>query len=335
MAARKVGSVFRTLNAVVTFVLTIGVSFTVEMPSARACSCLQYYAWPVWPTDGMTNVPLNATLIIAASRAQDLAYAMTDASGNVIELRHVRTLDAGEACAFRDHVFLRPDAELAPNTRYTLAPSFPMVDARNAPRASAASFTTGSERASEPTMSANLWVYAEQTHLGRLMQVFAVVESDRPAFVAAPGERLVVVRQVDSATSPEPVAIPLGVVPCANVEVVDATGTTRHSSNVCQPQKCVRADSYSISSCGDHPIDRSWEAWQSVPNGCEPMSAAGSATPRGCSVAGRTSWPGAFLPLFTVLGLYPLLRARPSQRKRCATDGHRLKQGGKDGQVPE
>ena len=276
-------------------VVAVVLSGTIGLQAAHACSCVKYHAWPAWPTDGMTNVPLDATLVIGASRAEDLAYALTDAAGNAIALEKVRTLDAGEECAFKDYVFLRPEAELAPNTRYTLTPAFPEAEAHAPPLVSAATFTTGNEHRIEPTMVATLWLFGEQTEKGRLMQLFASVASDRPAFIVARGEKLVVERQVAARHSGEPIALPLGVVPCADVEVVDVDGTTRHRANICEPQRCARAETLTGNSCGGHLSGRSWGDWQRVPEGCDSMPAAG------CSVASRTSWPGTIFLLFVGL----------------------------------
>jgi hypothetical protein len=274
--------------------------------SAEACNCLQYHATPVWPAHGQTDVPVDTTLVIATSRAEVLAQVLTDPEGNSTPLRHVRTLDAGEACSFRDYVFVRPEAALAPNTRYTITPSFPSVDASSAPRATAISFTTGTRRDVVPTMSATLSLFADETVRGQLMQVFAAVTSDHPAFIIALGEHLVVTSQVAAGSTGDPIAVPLGMVPCASVEVVDVTGMTRHSSNQCQPQKCARAETISVSTCGDHPVVRSWQDWQRVSTGCPIISDVDRSNPGGCSLGHSASGsePGLLLlVLLMALGL--------------------------------
>jgi hypothetical protein len=299
-------SAARRSTAIVALAVTVVLSLVMGQRSAEACNCLQYHATPVWPADGQTDVPVDTTLVIATSRADVLAQILTDPEGTSIPLRHIRTLDAGEACAFRDYVFVRPETALAPNTRYTITPSFPSVDISSVPRGTATSFTTGTGRDVVPTMSATLWLFADETARGQLMQVFASVTSDHPAFIIAQGEHLFVTRQVAAGSTGEPVAVPLGVVPCASVDVVDVTGTTRHSSNQCQPQKCGRAVNISGSTCGEHPTTRSWSDWQRVSDRCTTVSDTDRSYSGGCNV-GRSasgSEPGLLLlVLLMALGL--------------------------------
>jgi hypothetical protein len=303
-------------------VLVILCASAAAVPPAEACTCVQNRAMMVWPRPGTSGAAIDTTIVVRVSQAHAASYDLRDAAGSAVPLRTVRVLDGGEACALYDYAFLRPEAELAPDTTHTLTPSFPAA-AGGPVLAPPATFQTGRTRSKPDVPTTQLWLYAEQLGAQRFLQIFAMVKSRRPAFVQAKGQQATVVATVDAMADETPVHLPIGVVPCAEAEVVDVTGATLLSTTMCEPHKCAQATTLGSTTCGEHPSGRSWAEWQSIVDGCRtpapgptpwtPDTDVSGSSP-GCTIAsGRLPTPPPWLPLTAALAL---AAARTFKRRR-------------------
>jgi hypothetical protein len=273
-------------------------------PKAGACECLSSRAFPVWPIQEATNVALDATFVVAVSDVAGADYRLTDETGGDVPLTVTRALEADdEGCALYDYVFLRPSGDLSPGRRYSLTPSFPGIEPAQA-IVTSSTFTTGfSRRGLFVSPPVELSLFAENIAAERWLQVFALAMTEEAVFLRAVGERTAVVQALGGLAPEVPSGIPLGNVPCASLELVDATGSTFRTANLCEPSRCRTSLVYVDTTCGGNPGGDSWARWQEIPDGCttNPSTPGGN----GCAVAGgdRPEWftPAAIFALFAFL----------------------------------
>jgi hypothetical protein len=274
-------------------------------PNAEACSCSAYNGGPVWPPSGAVDVPIDTSLVVAASVSEDAVVRLADDANNEKAVQLVRALKASPGCgpSLQNKLFYRPLAPLAPNTRHTFTLTFPLRG--DVITSVQTAFTTGSKPRQAPrTPVVNRWLLADDvTGAGRLLTAFLRVDHAEPVFVVAIGNPATLVESVGALAPTTSVPLPLGKVDCAVLELVDVTGTTIENLRLCQPEKCSTTNNVACGICGDN-CGRSthFSDWQNAP-ACANASApdAGTAEPpvtsAGCSVAGRApdrlalSWP--------------------------------------------
>jgi hypothetical protein len=280
-------------------------------PRAHACSCPTHYGWVTWPQAEAQGVATDVTLIVYASIGADARLSLRDSQGQAVDVLAVRTLEASKACGLNDVVFFSPLKPLAPGTRYQAAVSF---DDPNAKIYEPVSFTTGAgPRQAAPVPSTERHLMAQLFSDGsRLLQLFAENSAAEPVLMVTRGQPASNVTGLGALATLHPTGVSLGRAPCADVELVDATGATLLRDMMCEPEKCSRSDFSVGSDCGDNGFGDNWSVWQTRP------ACGADGTPEGgCAMAptsrGRAPLVAAFVA--PLLGLAFWRRRRRRARR--------------------
>jgi MYXO-CTERM domain-containing protein len=249
-------------------------------PRAHGCSCPTHTGSVTWPKVEAQGVATDVTLIVYASIGADVRLTLKDSQGQVVDLLAVRTLESSEGCGMNDVVFFAPLKPLVPGARYQAAVSF---DDPNAKVSDPVSFTTGAgPRQASPVPATERHLMGTVASDGRrLLQLFAENSASEPVLMMTRGQPASNVTGLGALATEHPAGVSLGFAPCADVELVDATGATLLHDMMCEPEKCSRSDTFGDSSCGDNAFGDPWSVWQTRPAGC---GADGDA-PGGCAIS--------------------------------------------------
>lgn len=247
---------------------------------SRACTCASGPAAAVrWPQDGATGVATDTPIVIwrynFAASTDELGVSLTGSDGSQVALTEaLRLLPAWVGCGKGEHVFLRPEHDLAAGATFTLE-----ISALADPEGRwGATFTVGDERfgpqapvdpqidylsvAAEPCAGAQCSDLAEiRVEFGQPPEqpLWLVVESSAPehgvndwAFWPAAWFEQSLADPKSRWLAQRSVALPPGN-ECVDIRIYGVEGRALLDERRCQPDRCAVYESRGYSDCGDPP----------------------------------------------------------------------------------
>lgn len=252
--------------------VTLGVARPV-----RACSCVAEYVAAVWPRDAATEVPLDAPIVIASYGLERVEVSLRSEDGAEVELVERRQLVPGAlGCSSLQYGFFAPSALLERGVGYEL-----IASSEGETRSSVTTrFSTGATTRSAPAPELELELFGIVTDGQRRLEAFLQTPVDEPLFVLARGETATETHALDPMFSDtRRFGVPFGFVSCADLTVLDVTGATLVSEELCRPTKCTALDEVTFSSCGGEVFGGpDWEGWQRIDTACSGVAASAPAS---------------------------------------------------------